>query len=430
MTVNEVIALRHTVLRMLSRQQTRLGLWIGMSLWIALVLGCSTADMTSSEPVAVVQTRVLVPTFTPTPAPNQQIIIVTPPSEGEPGVIIVQPGTDPESVLPPTFTVTPTPTETPTYTPLPPELIPTDTPTPGPSPTPTDTPTATPTNTPLPTSTDTPLPTPTATSTVTPTPTPFIIVEDGLVALRSGPGVEYPLVARLGASVPVPLVGQSTTAEWYQICCLDGQSVWVSAGSVLVGNDPKGAPLVLTGPPPTPTQTGTPTPTGTPTYTPTPTPNPFYIWRGPEFSPTNNPFLTIWVLLTGGAPDGPPLPGYELHAEFQPSVATDTADSFDRPNTLGDVRSTTELQWNRFPEVESARQFNYKYEYKPPTPLPTGPGFPVPTETVTPPLEAIGTGTWRIWVVDGTGQQVSDPVEFQTAPGNLNREIWLHWIRR
>lgn len=401
-----------------------------MLIGILLIVGCSAADVAWGQALALQSTRTVVPTFTPTPTPDQQIIIVTPPSEGQPGVIIVPPGTDPESVLPPTATFTPTPTETPTETPLPPELIPTSTPTFGPSPTPTETPTATPTNTPLPTETPTPLPTATATATTTPTPTPFIVVQDGLVSMRSGPGVQYPSIARLGPSVPVPIVGQNTTGDWYQICCLDGQSVWVPVGNVLVGNDPKGAPLVLTGPPPTPTQTGTPTPTGTPTATPTPTPNPFYIWRGPEFSPTNNPFLSIWVLLTGGGPEGPPLPGYSLQAEFRPSTATDTGDWFDRPNTLGDVRSITDLEWNRFPEVESARQFNYKYEYKPPTPAPTGPGFPVPEETVTPPLEAIGTGTWRVWVVDGEGQQVSDPVEFQTAPGNQNREVWIHWVRR
>lgn len=368
-------------------------------------------------------TRNLVPTFTPTPVPDEQILVITPPADGRPGVIIVPPDTSPESVLPSTLTPTPTPTETPTETPTPPVIPPTETPTITPSPT--ETLTATPTHT----DTSTATPTDTATPTVTPTGTPFVVVQDGLVSLRSGPGVQYPLVAQLGPSVPVPIVGQNTTGDWYQVCCLEGQSVWVSAGSVLVGNDAQGAPLVVTGPAPTPTDTGTPTPTGTPTFTPTSTPNPFYIWRGPEFSPTNNPFLSIWVLLTGGSPEGPPLAGYRMEAEFRPANATAEANTFDRPNTLGQVYSTNTVEWNRFPEAEGARQFNYKYEYKPPTPQPVGPGFPVPTETVVPPLEAIGTGTWRVWMVDGDGTRVTDTVEFQTSPGNQNREVWIHWVR-
>ncbi|MCB0087135.1 MAG: hypothetical protein KDE54_04420, partial [Caldilineaceae bacterium] len=166
-----------------------------------LTLGCSAASLVSRATPTPLPTRVLLPTFTATATVLQQIVIVTPPSDSTPGVIIVQPGVNPDSVLP--FTSTPTDTGTPTDT---------ATPTPG-SPTATGTPTPTPTDTP--TGTPTFTETPTATGTNTATPTPYIVVENGLVSLRSGPGVEYPLVAQLGPSVPVAITGQDPTGSWY-----------------------------------------------------------------------------------------------------------------------------------------------------------------------------------------------------------------------
>ena len=379
-----------------------------------LTLGCSAASLVSRATPTPLPTRVLLPTFTATATVLQQIVIVTPPSDSTPGVIIVQPGVNPDSVLP--FTSTPTDTGTPTDT---------ATPTPG-SPTATGTPTPTPTDTP--TGTPTFTETPTATGTNTATPTPYIVVENGLVSLRSGPGVEYPLVAQLGPSVPVAITGQDPTGSWYEICCVDGQSVWIAAGSVLVQNNAHTAPLAVTGPAPTPTDTGTPTLTPTASGTPTPTPPPLLIWRGPEYSPTDNKFLTIWIEITAGTFDGPPVPGYIVRAEYQ---AANSLEVFPRPNALGDVPSKSQLEWNWFPQNENARQYNLKYEYKPAPPLVTTitpPPFPIPTATFDA-LGAIGTGRWTYWLEDDQGNIVTEKMIFDTNPGNPRREIWIHWIK-
>jgi len=41
----------------------------------------------------------------------------------------------------------------------------------------------------------------------------------------------------------------------------------------------------------------------------------------------------------------------------------------------------------------------------------------------------IGTGTWRVWVIDGAGNQLSNVIEFTTQPTNTNREIYMAWER-
>lgn len=431
---------------------------------VILTLGCSASSLvTRPLPTATVNQRedrdvALIPTFTPTPTVVQEVVIVTPPSEGQPGVIIVAPGTDPEDVIP--FTATPTLTFTPTETPTP---TPTETATPTntgtatntgtPTHTPTETATSTDTatSTPTPTNTFTPTDTPTPTNTSTPTPTPFVIVDGGAVSLRTGPGVQYPLVAQLGPSVPVAITGQDPSGKWFQLCCVNEQSVWIAAGNVLIGNDSSQAPLVLTGAAPTPTDTGTPTmtPTVTPTFTATPAP--FQIWRGPEYSVNTNPLLSIWVKLSEHAPDGPPAEGYFLKAIFIDNdyltapgrnigaienlilAEVPSTDIFPRQNTLGDVVSRNFYEWNRPEGNRGRREFNYKFEYRPETPTPTPTPLPPFTVTSVPnlrPHDFIGNGVWIIWVVDGEGNQLSESIRFVTSPNNNSRDIWIHWIKR
>ena len=422
------------------KQRQRRRKLIPLGIFFLLLLGCSASSLVTRETPVATPTRVTVPTFTTTPISTAVVIVVTPPSNGTPGVIIVPPGVEPETVLPPTATFTPT--EVPAEGDAPPAEVPTTQPgEPTPTPTATLTPTDTPTPSPTPTNTETPLPTLTATPTDTATPTPFIVVDAGLVSLRTGPGVQYPLLAQLAAGVPVSIVGQNPEGGWYQICCInDGQSVWVAASNVRVGNDPTTATLVLSEPAPTPTPTFTPTETGTPTATPTPTLYPFQIATngGPQRWPTSNEFLTVWIKLTIGfdLEWPPPAEGYRVRAEFVPQANTESA--FHRDNSLGDPVSSSEFQWN-WPESDDPaanrrREYNLKFEYKPPIPTPTPTATTNPTPTPEPfplvsPLEAIGNGQWFFWIIDPDGNQVSDKVPIDVNTGNNQREIWIHWWR-
>jgi hypothetical protein len=398
---------------------------------------------------------VVAPTFTPTPDFIHGLVVVTPPNQGTPGVIVIPPGVDPRSVIP--IPETPTNTVTPTPTPLPPAqmtatalvtpalgtptvvvvapaevgtpmttvaiLIPAPTPTTFISPilvptvqvvptillameTPTFAPTATPT---------TALPTPTPSIT----PTPFVVVTNGLVSLRSGPGPDYPLVAQLGPNIPVAITGQNPEGDWYQICCVNGGDVWVAQAHVQTVNDAHEAPLILSGPAPTATPTGTATATPTITPTPTATPYGFQVVEGPLYFPSGNEMLTIWAKISAGG-GSVPLPGYYVKVLFRNRAEGSAYES--RPNTRGEAPSTDTFEFNVPPGPASGNrvQYNYKFEFLPPDPKASDPKS---TQT----RASLMDGYWRIYVVDGAGNQLSDAIDFDTLAGNTNREIYVAW---
>ena len=359
----------------------RRGLLVAVSLFFLVGLGCSSADLVRRPPADVTPTRTPMPTFTNTPGVIAPLIVATPTRPPQPGVIVVQPGQDPRDLVP---TVSP-----PTLTPTPLPATATATPTDGPSPTPTTT--LTPTVTPTP--------------TTTATATPFVTIRSGLIALRSGPGVNYPLVAQLGPGIPVTLVGRTSDSSWMQICCVNDESVWVAAQHVVVGNDASGVPEVSILPPPTPTFT--PTPTATPT--PTPVIYPFERAVGPLFYASDNDFLTIWVRMYVGL--GDPAPGYFLAVKFE---------GFNRPQTNVVEPSYDHFEWSAPSGQGNRNEYNYKYEYRPPDL--DGPGGLTG-------FYALGEGTWTVYIIDGAGNQLSPETTFTTAPWNPHREVYISWIR-
>jgi uncharacterized protein YraI len=245
------------------------------------------------------------------------------------------------------------------------------------------------------------------------------VVVTGLVNLRSGPGVEYPLVAQLGPNIPVAIVGQNPEGTWYQLCCVNGNSVWVAESHVLAVNNTSTVALVLAETPPTATPTSTPTATPTITLTPTSTPYPFQVAEGPLFFPTSNEMLTIWVKVfadAGGAQA--PLPGYFLKVEFRNRADNSAFES--RPNTRGEAPSTDFFEYNVPPGPGSGNrvQFNYKFEFLPPDPKAEDPDTTDTRATVI-------DGYWRIYLVDGSGKQLSNAIEFNTLSGNTNREVYV-----
>ncbi|MCC6168194.1 MAG: hypothetical protein IT329_13285 [Caldilineaceae bacterium] len=399
----------------------------------AALLGCAAGDLLARPTLTPPPTRPPAPTFTPTPGFVQGLVVVTPPTAGAPGVIVVPPGVDPRSLIP--LPETPTPTVTATATPLPPSPTPTATRTPLPGalspldvtpavvgiliPPPSDTPTPIPAPTIAPTETPVPLPTEPPTST----PTPYVVVATGLVSLRNGPGVEFPLVAQLGPDIPIAIIGRNPEGTWYQICCVNGGSVWAATSHVQVVNDTTEVVLVLAETPPTSTPTDTPTNTPTITLTPTGTPYPFQVAEGPLYFPTTNERLSVWVkvfALAGSAQV--PLPGYFLHVQFR--NRPDGSSFETRPNTKGEAPSTDFFEYNVPPGPGSGNrvQFNYKYEFLPPNPKETDPNTSATRLTLI-------DGYWRIYLTDGSGTQLSDAIEFDTLTNNNNREVFVAWVQ-
>lgn len=402
------------------RWRTRVAGFAAALFLIATTVGCAFSELLVPPTPTPVPTRQLAPTFTSTPEALLPLVVVTPPRDGTPGVIVIQPTIDGDRVviaIPPTDTPQPTPTETPLPTATLPPLEQTATAaalaaqltaaapvgvTPG-----------FPTLTPTPIPTDTPTPGPTA--------TPFVIVESGYAALRTGPGVQYPLVAQLGPGIPIAIIGRNTQGDWYEVCCVNGFSVWVASTHVRVVNETEAVALVVAQPPPTFTPTFTPTETPTVTPTPTATPYPFERAIGPQFFPTENQFLTIWSYffvgeLNNATKPEEPAEGYFLEVKFN---------GFDRPNTNTERPSTNTIEFSAPLGAGNRVKYNYKYEYRPPT-QPT----PVPGELATPrPCDLLGQGTWTAWVRDGAGNQLSDVVQFTTDCNNPNREVYLGFVR-
>jgi hypothetical protein len=257
-------------------------------------------------------------------------------------------------------------------------------------------------------------PTPTPTPTATPTATPFVLVPQGsLVALRTGPDVSYPQIAQLGPNIPVAITGQSFDGNWLQICCISGDALWVPRRHVTINNDTTDLDATLAGPPPLPTVTPFPTETPTTTPTPTATPYPFERAIGPQFFPTGNQFVTIWAkLFIGTPPLEVPAAGYRLMVLF---------DGAERPNARQGSVSAEEFEFSATPGSGNRVEYNYKYEWFPPDPR--------TVEGADSGLQLIGTGTWSVFVTDGSGTPLSEIVTFSTTPSNPNREIYLGWVR-
>ncbi len=118
--------------------------------------------------------------------------------------------------------------------------------TPGPTatPTPTAVPTATPTATPTPTAAPTLTPTATATPTASPTPTatpaplPVARVGQAGVNIRSGPGLNYPVLEVAEAERRLNVIGRNAAGGWWQVCCTQaGATGWVASLMVTLDGD-------------------------------------------------------------------------------------------------------------------------------------------------------------------------------------------------
>ncbi len=105
---------------------------------------------------------------------------------------------------------------------------------------PTFTPTVIPTDTPVPTATPMPTDTPTPLPTDTPTPAApkAIIGGDGQVNVRTGPGTAYAEAGQVATGTELDIVSSNAAGDWYEVCCVNGQNVWIVARLVEVTGDP------------------------------------------------------------------------------------------------------------------------------------------------------------------------------------------------
>lgn len=271
----------------------------------------------------------------------------------------------------------PTPLPTPTR-----PMRPTFTPTVAPPPTATPEP-ATPTPE-VPTATPEP---PTATpepATPTPQPNPVAVVSGAAqVNVRSGPGTGYPEVGQAVRGTELEIISRNDAGDWWQVCCVNGQEVWIVGRLVTVNSDTSGVEIAANIPtPPVPTRAPTPRPVqpaptqppaaAQPTAAPPPpAPAVQFVRHSNDARPNSNPIVSFFGGLYNQKLDlSKPVTGFKMVVEA-PSGERKEAE-FGPVFQRGD------------PGLPSEFVYNAKIEF--------------PT----------ADGTYRAWVADPGGNVVSE----------------------
>jgi len=124
----------------------------------------------------------------------------------------------------------------------------------------TPTPTPRPTSTPGPEPVEGPSPEPVEGPSPEPVegPTPYAVVRTGVLNVRSGPGLAYPVMGQISTNNPLAITGRNTASTWLRVCCIGGEPGWVAIGLITVQGSLAALPIVI--PPPPPTATPSPTP--------------------------------------------------------------------------------------------------------------------------------------------------------------------------
>ncbi len=232
-----------------------------------------------------------------------------------------------------------------------------------------------------------------------PTPRPratYVVVNSDTINARRGPGVTFPLVGQAERGAELRVLARTPKGDWWQVCCVANQPVWVSADLVTPFGPVKEAPVLT--PPPTPAPTPVPPPPPTPTPVPTPLP-PFDIARGPEFPiRRDNGVLTIWVkVYEGRTPYEKALAGYVLKVGRDGADVSSALQSHDKP--WFDVTAKT----------EGEREYNLKFE-----------------------TDNAGEADWQIYLAKPDGYRVS-PVTRFTTKGDSYRNLVVYvayWLAR
>lgn len=238
------------------------------------------------------------------------------------------------------------------------------------------------------------------------------VLNDDLVNIRRGPGLQYPPI-RLGMrGDQFTITGRSADDEWWRICCVEEQPAWVyqsfvdvegpvDAVPVVDVDESTGGPVVIN---PTPTPAPQPLPQNAPAESPqespteappaelTTPPFPFALVAQEQF-PESNPLVRIFLYVYEG---DQPLSGYSLRV---------SKDGVELPVGVvsGDAAGLT------WPIASPRQRFqNMKVEF---------PG-------------ADPAGTWVVQLIDGSGVAVGPAATFTLGPNDANRELYVCYERQ
>lgn len=227
-------------------------------------------------------------------------------------------------------------------------------------------------------------------------PTPYAVVNVARLTGRRGPDASFARVGEVNQGAELTILGRTPDGNWWQVCCMANQPVWVAAEFVTAKGPLESVPMMT--PAPTPTPTSPPAPLPTATITPTPLP-PFDIARGPEFPfQRDTGIMTIYVKVYEGPSDNQkPLGGYVLNVRRDGVDVSDNRQSFD------------DRDFDTTAASEGSREYNLKFE-----------------------MINAGEADWEIYLAKPGGFRVS-PIAPFTTKGDSYRNLVVYiayWLAR
>jgi len=241
---------------------------------------------------------------------------------------------------------------------------------------------------------------PTATPGSPATSTPQVVINEASVNLRRGPGTFYATVGQATRGQTFDMVARTEDYQWWQICCVNNERVWVSDQVVYVYGaintlEAVPNPLLLAQAPNQESAAPTlPAPTIAPTLVPGPTPNvlDFDLIAQEQFEESITPRIYLYVY--AGA-EG--LGGYSLRVK---------KDGAELPVSGASFGGQPGMTWPL--PIPRQRFYNMKLEYK---------GVPI-------------AGEWEIQLVDFAGKIVGPPAIFNLSGNEQNQEMYVRYQKR
>lgn len=230
----------------------------------------------------------------------------------------------------------------------------------------------------------TPVPSP----SVTPPPPvlAYVVPADGAY-VRQGPADDYPPMAKLNQGQSVTVVGRDHAGDWWKLCCVNYNDVWIASSVVTVTGQLWTVPEASDFPP-EPTATFTPGPTDTPAATPTQV-WVFYPQGTPQAFTHSQDFFMVGASITSG---GTPVYGYKL-------LIRKLSTGQQWLSNGSDAFFTTEpTDWQAAPTPTPAIGVSRNVKWD---------SLPMKVH--------MGTDTWEVTVTDGGGMPLSAPVFINTS---------------
>jgi len=254
------------------------------------------------------------------------------------------------------------------------------------------------------------------TGPATPALTARLLVATEIVNARNGPGTDYGLAGSATQGQSFDLIAKNQAGDWWQICCINGQQVWIFGQLARVENAAN-VPVAAQVPPkpaaqaPTPAPTTAPPAAQAPTATPPPAQPPapvagdpcagiggdgckFKLRNGPKFAANGGNELKLQFLFIHSGVDGGQPQGSYFVALFKDGAKLPIGDG---------VRSIAQ-------DKNQGTLGAYNYEYK--LPASNIPGGNV-------------AGNYVVYVLDGNGER--DSTDFTISVPDGQGEIWIEF---